>query len=484
MQDTKVILQKTGLSDSEIDQLIAKLDSEFFLSFAPKRTDWRNNLDLKIEFLFEHLGIEPDVLIKQPNTLFFNYDRDTFIQDAKTDCDNLQKHFNLNKHTIQKAPYLLCYDCSPGATSQYSINQKYKKYNQLLGFGEKEFNRAPSLLSFNVSDSSSLLYEKIAYLKNVLGFDKSTFKRMPDILLLSFSKEAEHSVPNKVQYLEKLGFTKKHLKSTPGLLRLDCDPNSTNPTSVKQKLNHLAQMGITRKSVNSLPRLLLKDCDPDSTNPSSIAQKIKFYQDYLGFDIKILNSATRLLALNTDTQTDNPCAVINKYSILTQDIGIAPSELKKFPNLLYCDCDPNSNNPNSIHNKARIIQNCLEKPLYKTAPILLNMPVGAIKVRCMLSKLTGVKSSNMSIFIQNEQKTYARWRLIEDLDFYVKPSTITYHESAFQSLLGVPSNDVMEDYPLTKEALLYIQNSYNALPDINPVFLSEKEIEYCAVKIN
>lgn len=370
------------------------------------------------------------------------------------------------------------------------IEKKVKYIQENFGLSTKVIYSSPTILTLDIEDESNphSLPFKLKFYREKLGFTKEVFAKNSNLLQLDCNSHSQTSVIGKIESLEMLGFTLKHIRSAPILLSLDSDPTSPSPTSIRQKIINLKTMGISDKAWLSYPLILAMDCNIKSTSPTSIACKMQFFAKEFGFDGTQINNFSRLLGMDCSIETDNPAALINKRDFYLNRVGLSLIDLAKFPHLLGYDCDPNSKNRTSVSRKIDIfLENGIDLEILQKMPLLIGMPRDAIKVRYMLYRVSGLDKIplNSSIFVQNECKTYARYKY---LDTEIHPQgnfrPIAYDEAKFQRAFDIRTTDLMQKYPLDTQALQDLEQQYANLPSTTqPIKLDRCELDYiCAEK--
>ncbi len=317
-------------------------------------------------------------------------------------------------------------------------------------------------------DNPESLEYKFNFYTRAIGATKATFRKNPVLIDLDCSKSGSPtSVRKKIEYLFSLGLGMSDIRNAPLILSLDCDPNSTTPTSIRSKIEHLQKMGIGKKAYIKYPIILCMDCNPDSKNPTSVAQKMAFLAKEFNFSGTQIDSFPRLLGLDCSYSLENPASLLRKRDFYINELGLTLESLAKFPHILGYDCDKNSTEETNIPHKIAQAEACgIDLKIFRQMPLILGAPTEAIKVRYMIYKVSGIEKAapNASIFIQNEQKSYARLqhlRAIKSTNF----RAVAFDEPKFNKRIGANSLDLIEKYPLNEEAYAKLEQEYLALKE-------------------
>lgn len=480
METADLIMKKTGLTQEETALLLNRICSSSWINIENNQSTWTHNLEQKIDYFMNVLQLPAKSFVTFPKTLTISFSDLDFVEEANRRLNILTEHFGFTVDAIRRSPYILSYDCEKDSTCPTSVNQKLKFLQKFLGFGIKEINQIPTILGYSIEpNNTSGVVGKVNYFNKTLGFGKPQFKKAPQLLFLDcVNLDNPASVPNKIAFLAEHGLGAKQLKQSPQLLYLDCDKNSTSPTSLAHKFANLEKMGLTQKAIVAYPMLLGMDCDPDSTSPTSIAQKLNFYKENLGFNAKTVSSFPQLLGMDCDVNSKNPAAIINKFRYYENELGVSRVELAKYPNLLGLNCDKNSKDENSVPHKTDLIKECIGSPIYQQLPMILAMPHQCIKIRSMLYRLSNMDTlnPNASVFIQCEQKTYARLMHLRNNVTEYTTRAIIYPEHKFSKLFETDNTALMKEYPLDKQAILELCAEYSQLDNVPKIELSQEEI--------
>lgn len=119
-------------------------------------------------------------------------------------------------------------------------------------------------------------------------------------------------------------------------------------------------------------------------------------------------------------------------------------------------------------------------------PMLLSCPSKDIKLKYMFAVILGFNTKNVKYYIQSFQKTYARGCYLK-----VNNESANYNllltRKNFEDKFQIADCDILESYAVTKDAVLLIQKTYEALLEENKnlpyIELTDDEIENCFVRV-
>ncbi|MBO5103015.1 MAG: hypothetical protein J6C13_02875 [Clostridia bacterium] len=482
MNGIEYFIKRLGISKNQATELIYKLAGYIKLDNLDTDEAHRMVLDYRIKYITENLGFTKENILKYPRIITLDCGEKGISETClPTKIDLLVNFYGFSYDAIRAFPNILGYDCNPESTSPTALIQKVRFFQNNLGFTQKQFNDCPYIFAFDIyGDDIHSIPSKIEFYKKY-GIDKKALQNSPILLTLNCDKESINptSIINKIIFLnEHLGFTDKHIRAFPIILSADCNPNSKSPTALINKIKFLkSTLGFENKHFQDCPPILGMDCDPHSTYPTSIAQKLKFYKEFLDFDAEQFRAFPQLLSLDCSTENENPLSVINKANFYLEYVGFSKEILKKHPNLLGYDCNPHSTSPSSIINKLKSIENAgISMDFVRNVPLILGCPSKSLKIRNMLYYITEMDkyAQNAAPFIQNEQKTYARYAYFEEIGHPTAKKVYYLQEKLFQKRYGVSSEDLIKRYPLDQNAIKLITQKYNEKCNKNLTFTNQE----------
>lgn len=363
-----------------------------------------------------------------------------------------------------------------------NYEKKFDFFSKYFGISEIEFKKiykdAPNIMSFK----DSRLIEKSRYYCDKFNLSKNDFKKMLKICpnLLSYN---ENSVDEKVENLKILfGFTDSqiisYVKILPAILNFNID------SLIEKKEFYKDYFNIDDKELYSMMKLSLGLLTMKKEN---IDEKVKFYENLFGLKkdecLKIVKSNPTILNLKEK-------AIYEKVENIKTILSITDKEvtdiIKQAPSILF-------------YNEETIKRKCLKlnemgiKSNYIAYnPNIITSPENTLKLRYAIlckffDKETILKRKNWSL--TNQSKTYARiveiFKQIEEKNnksetkkpIILKISQVLSDEKGFRTQFGVTSDEIMKEYPLTKDIAERIISDFNERSDVK-LYLTEDEIKF------
>lgn len=360
-----------------------------------------------------------------------------------------------------------------------------------LGFSETDIQ---FLLERITIRDLKIVQQKVDFYSNLLKLSGTRipkfFVGLPAALEYDTNSNEPTSVKSKIKfYQEFFKCSETEILCTiskfPFLLGLDITDSS--PTSFTSKCNfYKNKLAIDNQALRNLifkfPPLI--GYDTTSTNPTSVITKIDFYKNTLDLhDTQISGIIVKFpRILSLDINSDSPTSVKNKLNFYKENLNLTNSQLGQmlcsYPCLL--GLDTNSDKITSVKNKHAIFSEIMSKEEAKAEivkhPNILSVPSLQFKIRYMLAlNIDAANRFFRNSFMMNEKKVWARSQYLANLEVEVKNKNAAYKdEKAFQSQFHVSSDELIERYPLNRDAIAKIEETFNARTGKN-ILLSKAE---------
>lgn len=294
--------------------------------------------------------------------------------------------------------------------------------------------------------------DRIDFFIHTIGVTAKTFSTFPK--MLTMNRNSSDFLADATQKLDVLNnhfhITNEAIAKYPTLLSLDCDPDSTRPSSINQKMHYLQhELGLSISTINYQPKLFCLDTT-DVNNPTSLPYKVNFYRQVLGLRASDIRRSPNILLL--DCYHDNrPTCVKCKIRFFEEYVGLGAKQLRIMPLLLCLDCDKNSQNDTSIVQKMKNLEQMgITKKAWVDYPAILAMdcnphstnPTSIASKMQFLHDYFGFDAKQVLCFPQllgldTSLNTDNPSALINKLHFYEREIGLTTRDLAqFPNLLG------------------------------------------------
>ena len=231
------------------------------------------------------------------------------------------------------------------------------------------------------------------------------------------------------------------------------------------------------------PAALNYDVDSDDiTSSTSVKAKLKFYSDFFNVDKselgKMILQCPHLLGM--DIISDSPTGFKAKINFYKKTFGISDTEvgklIKKFPSIIRYDVVAN---PTGIKEKLAVLHSVgISDQQILEYPYILSTPAKKIRFRYMILSIcyTNEQIVKNNYFMIGDGKLYARFRYLSTFNRKTALSAgLCADEKRFQKYFYVASNKLLDEYPLSKDAVNFVEKNYNHTHPGNQLYLNKTE---------